>query len=151
LFSPPPVVETLEFEQGWDELRQQALGSVHGRNTRDTLQTLLLERTASYQGSGNKPFAIDTPRLLDALSAVPTSGLLPEGFPEDVRSFIPTVSEARLWARLQKVIAKLRSFRDEIAKLTEDNFDKQAFVSDLREIIPLLQKTQCWPPARRRN
>jgi hypothetical protein len=35
------------------------------------------------------------------------------------------------------VIAKLRSFRQEI--------DKNAFVVDLREIIPLLQKTNCWP------
>jgi hypothetical protein len=45
------------------------------------------------------------------------------------------------------VIAKLRSFREGIAGFVDDSLDKNAFVSDLREIIPLLQKTNCWPAA----
>ncbi len=147
LFSLPPQGDTQEFEESWDKLKEQALGSVNGRTTRRALQTLLLERTASYQGSGHKPFAIDSSRLIDAMSQASSGGPLPEGLPEDVRSFIPMMSEARIWTRVQKVIAKLRSFRDEIASFTDDNFDKNVFVSDLREIIPLLQKTQCWPTA----
>ena len=147
LFSPPPQTDAQVFEEGWDQLRAQALGSVNGRNTRSTLQTLLLERTASYQGSGNKPFAIDSSRLLDALSGFPPTGALPEGLPEEARSFIPTMSEARLWTRLQPVIAKLRSFHGEIAYFVGEDIDKNAFIADLREIIPLLQKTNCWPGA----
>ena len=147
LFSPPPQTDAQIFEEGWDQLRAQALGSVNGRNTRSMLQTLLLDRTASYQGSGNKPFAIDSPRLLDALSGEAPTGALPEGLPDEARSFIPTMSEARLWTRLQTVITKLRSFREEIADFVDDSLDKNAFVADLREIIPLLQKTNCWPAA----
>lgn len=145
LFAPPPSIENQDFEEGWDQLRSQAIGSVNGRNTRTTLQTLLLDRTASYQGSGNKPFAIDSPRLLDALSDETPTGGLPEGLPEEARSFIPTMSEARLWTRLQAVINKLRSFREEISEFVDEKLDKNEFVADLREIIPLLQKTNCWP------
>lgn len=145
LFSPPPQAHAQAFEEGWDQLRAQALGSINGRSTRASLQSLLLDRTASFQGAGNKPFAVDTPRLLDALSGDPPTGPLPEGLPEDVRTFIPTMNEARLWSRLQPVIVKLRGFRKEIADFVDDSFDKNAFVADLREIIPLLQKTNCWP------
>lgn len=147
LFSPPPQTDAQVFEEGWDQLRTQALGSVNGRNIRSTLQSLLLERTASYQGSGNKPFAIDSSRLLDALSGAPPTGALPKGLPEEALSFIPTMSETRLWTRLQPVVAKLRSFREDIADFVDENLDKNAFVADLREIIPLLQKTNCWPEA----
>ena len=147
MFSPPPQTEAQTFEEVWDQLRAQALGSVNGHNTRNTLQTLLLDRTASYQGLGNKPFAIDSPRLLDALAGEPPTGPLPEGLPDEARSFIPTMNEARLWTRLQTVIAKLRNFREGIADFIDNSLDKNAFVADLREIIPLLQKTNCWPAA----
>jgi hypothetical protein len=145
LFASLPQTEIQAFEEGWDQLRAQALGSVNGCSTRTTLQTLLLERTASYQGSGNKPFAIDSQRLLDALSSDPPTGGLPDGLPEEARTFIPTMSEARLWPRLQAVITKLRSFREEISDFVDQNLDKNEFVTDLREILPLLQKTNCWP------
>lgn len=147
LFSPPPQTGAQMFDENWDQLRAHALGSVNGHNTRSTLQTLLLDRTASYQGSGNKPFAIDCSRLLDALTAPAPTGALPEGLPEEVRSFIPTMNEARLWKQLQTVIAKLRNFRKEIGDFVDDSIDKNAFVADLRDIIPLLQKTNCWPAA----
>jgi hypothetical protein len=145
LFSAPAQTEVPAFEEGWDQLRAQALGSINGRSTRTLLQELLLQRTGSFQGAGNKPFAVDTPRLLDALSGDPPIGPLPEGLPDEVRAFIPMMNEARLWTRLQAVIAKLRSFRHEIADFVDDSFDKNAFVADLHEIIPLLQKTDCWP------
>lgn len=147
LFSPPPPTDAQGFDEGWDQLRALALGSVNGRTTRSMLQTFLLERTASYQGSGNKPFAVDSSRLLDALSAPPMSDALPEGLPDEARSIIPTMSEARLWTRLQPTIAKLRKFHGEIAQYVGDDIDKSAFVADLREVIPLLQKTSCWPSA----
>lgn len=146
LFAAPPLRSEMQtFEDGWDQLRSQALGSVNGRSMRAVLQELLLHRSAAFQGLGNKPFAIDSPRLLDVLAGSPPGGALPEGLPEEVRTFIPTMTEARLWGKLQAVIAKLRIFRSEIADFADENFDKNGFVSDLREIIPLLQRTGCWP------
>ncbi|MFW7270015.1 protein DpdH [Gluconacetobacter sp. Hr-1-5] len=144
LFGSPPQVETQAFEEGWDQLRAQATGSVNGRSVRTILQGLLLDRSASFQGIGSKPFAVDSPRLLDALTGDPPSGL-PEGLPDEVRPFIPTMTDARIWGRLQVVIAKLRAFRNEIADYVDERIDKGSFVADLREIIPLLQKTNCWP------
>jgi hypothetical protein len=145
LFAPPPQVEAQPFEEGWDQLRACALSEVNGRSTRALLQDLLLDRSASFQGAGNKPFAIDSPRLLDVLAGDPPKGPLPEGLPDEARTFIPTMTDARLWGKLQAVIARLRTFRAEIADCVDESLDKKEFVSDLREIIPLLQKTNCWP------
>ncbi len=145
LFSPSPQTVAQGFEEGWDQLAALALGSVNGHSTRDILQTLLLERIASFQGSGNKPFAIDSSRLLDALSTQPAIDEVPEGLPEEARKFIPSMSDARLWRRLQPAISKLRKFHEEIAQYVGDDVDKNAFIADLREIIPLLQRTDCWP------
>lgn len=145
IFSSPPQSEAHAFEEGWDQLRAQALGSVSGRSTRAILQELLLDRIASFQGAGNKPFAIDSPRLLDVLVSDAPTGPLPEGLPDEARTFIPTMTDARIWGKLQAVIAKLRAFRTEIADYVDESFDKSAFVADLREIIPLLQKTNSWP------
>ncbi|MGW9946516.1 hypothetical protein J2W92_001853 [Rhizobium leguminosarum] len=145
LFSPPPQVETHAFEEGWDQLRAQATAWVNGRSTRTILQDLLLDRSASFQGTGSKPFAIDSLRLLDELTGDPPAGPLPDGLPDEARTFIPTMTDARIWGRLQSAIAKLRTFRSEIADYVDESFDKGAFVADLREIIPLLQKTNCWP------
>ncbi|MFL4469010.1 protein DpdH [Tateyamaria armeniaca] len=147
IFAPSPQTEVEPFEEGWDELRRLALGRKNGHNVRSILQSLLLERIASYQGSGNKPFAIDTSRLLAALSADAQTEKNTEGLPDEARSFIRATSDQRLWPRLQKVIIKLRRFRDETVDFADDDFDKNAFVTDLREIIPLLQKTNCWPTA----
>lgn len=145
IFAPPPQVEAQAFEEGWDQLRAQASGSVNGRSARAILQELLLDRSASFQGTGSKAFAIDSPRLLDALAGDPPAGPLPEGLPDEARTFIPTMTDARIWGKLQAVIAKLRGFRTGIADYVDENLDKSTFVADLREIIPLLQKTNCWP------
>lgn len=145
LFSPAPQNVAQEFEENWDQLTALALGSVNGHSTRDTLQTLLLERIASFQGSGNKPFALDSSRLLDALTTQTRGDEVPEGLPDEARKFIPSMSEARLWRRLQPAISKLRKFREDITQYVGDDVDKNAFVGDLREVIPLLQRTDCWP------
>lgn len=145
IFAPSPEIDTQAFEEGWDQLRAQALGSVNGRRTRAVLQELLLDRSASFQGSGNKAFAIDSPRLLDVLGGDPPTGPMLDGLPDEARTFIPTMTDARIWGKLQAVIAKLRAFRTEITEYVDEGIDKGAFVADLREIIPLLQKTNCWP------
>ncbi|TCM76760.1 protein DpdH [Rhizobium sp. BK068] len=145
LFSPPPQVDNQTFEEGWDQLRAHATASHNGRSTRSILQELLLDRSASFQGTGSKPFAVDSLRLLDQLAGDPPAGPLPEGLPDEARTFIPTMADARIWGRLQGVVAKLRAFRTEIADYVDENLDKGTFVADLREVIPLLQKTNCWP------
>lgn len=145
LFAPAPTLEAQAFDEGWDQLRAQSLSSAGGRNNRAILQTLLLDRTASYQGSGTRPFAVDSPRLLDALTSELSADASPEGLPEEAYNLIRTMGETRLWTRLQTVINKLRSFRHDIADFVDEDFDKNAFVAHLRETIPLLQKTDCWP------
>ncbi len=145
LFSAPPQLEMQTFEEGWDQLRAQATGSVNGRSSRTTLQQLLLDRSSSFQGAGSIPFAVDSPRLLEAIAGDPPAGPLPDGLPDEARAFIPTMTDGRIWGRLQSVISKLRAFRSEIADYVDESFDKGDFVADLREIIPLLQKTSCWP------
>ena len=80
LFASPPQVETHAFEEGWDQLRDQATGSVSGRSIRSIMQKLLLERSVpASKGSASKHYAIDSVRLLDVLASDPTS-TLPEGF-----------------------------------------------------------------------
>lgn len=145
LFSPSPQVEFEPFEDNWDQIRAQAQGAVNGRSPRRTLQDLLLDRCSSFQGTGNKPFAIDGPRLLDVLTGDPPAGPVTEGLPDEARNFIPTMTDARLSGKLQAVIAKLRTFRTDIADFVDDDLDKGAFVADLRAIVQLLQKTNCWP------
>jgi hypothetical protein len=128
-----------------EELRTYALDLKSGRDMRTELQTLLLERVASFQGAGSKPFAVDTPRLIDVLSGDLPTGAVPEGLPEEISLFIPTMSEARLEVRIRPLIEKLQAFQKDISAFVDDSLDKNAFVADLRGIIPLLQRTNCWP------
>ena len=51
-----------------------------------------------------------------APTPLPT-GPVPEGLPDDVRAFIPTISDTRIWTRLQPVITKLRTFRNQNHRL----------------------------------
>lgn len=148
LFEQPPPLDGAIIEANWDQLRANALRGSNGRDIRPLLQDALRDRAASYQGdAGRKPFAIDLVRIFDALQleaeARPT---LPEGVSEDIRIFLPTLNEGRIWDRVQAVIQLLRQFREEIGEfLDEEKLDKSAFVNDLKEIVHLLQKTQCWP------
>ncbi len=62
-----------------------------------------------------------------------------------LHTFVPTMTDERIRGKLRAVIAKLRTFRTQIADFVDESLDKSAFVADLREVIPLLQKTNCWP------
>ena len=55
-------------EESWDRVRTSALGFAGSKVARDFLQTELLNRTASFQGLGAKPYALDIARILDAMS-----------------------------------------------------------------------------------
>ena len=146
LFSLPPLGDSHASEDGLGALRTQAMSSENGRDMRTKLQILLLERVASFQGTGNKPFAVDSPRLIDALSGE-TTNVGNDDVLNDVRAFIATMTETRLKSRIKPVIIQLSFFQKEIAEFIDDSFDKNAFISDLRNTIRLLVSTNCWPTA----
>jgi hypothetical protein len=69
-----------------------------------------------------------------------------EGLDDDVKLILPNLSRDRVWQRMKGVLALLEGFRVEAgAFLTDDKLDKAAFVTDLKEIMALLNKTGCWP------
>ncbi len=71
---------------------------------------------------------------------------MPEGLAEEIRIFLPTISADRLWNRIQGVLSLLRKFREDVGGFfADEKLDKNAFVSDLKEVVVLLQRTQCWP------
>ncbi|WP_067105517.1 protein DpdH [Sphingopyxis granuli] len=147
LFDQPASFDGSSVEPQWDQLRTHALNGSSGRDIRKLLQDALRDRSASYQGNGRTPFAIDLVRIYDALQLPPEErATLPDAVSEDIRMFLPSLSEDRIWARVQPVIALLRQFRDEVGDFLDDEkLDKNAFVADLKTIVHLLQKTQCWP------
>jgi hypothetical protein len=139
LFEPLPAPEPTA-DEAWDQLRRDTFPP----HMREKLQKELFDRVASFQGTGAQAFAVDTVRLTEALSS---SGGAADGLPEGLPTFIASVGEVRLWSRLTPLIARLRSFQNEIAEFIDDTFDKAAFVADLRDVALLLQATGAWPPS----
>ncbi|WP_376711317.1 hypothetical protein [Pseudochrobactrum lubricantis] len=109
------------------------------------MQEELLARSASFQGAGNTPFAIDIVRLLDAFGGEGYGTEALDGLPEDVRVFLRPLGEARLWPQLAPVVQKLDNFKTQIADYVEGDFDKSTFVADLEAIVMLLAKTGTAP------
>jgi hypothetical protein len=144
LFKVPSPTSAAGAEETWDKLRAAALGFVGFKPARDLLQTEFLARTASFQGTGAKPYGLDIARILDALGRSGAELVL-EGLPDDVKSFLRTISEQRLWPQLQPVINKLRTFQTEVAEFLAEGFNKTQFVTDLQDIIPLLVRTATAP------
>jgi hypothetical protein len=130
-------------EVSWDQVRAQVL-QLEGAAVRPRLQSELLRRVASFQGTGAQAFAIDTPRLLDALSSDTTMDV--EGLPEDLARYLPSVTDARLVRALQPVVGQLRAFQQDIAGFIDADFDKSQFVEDLRDVLVRLQEEGAWPP-----
>lgn len=135
-------------EEAWDRVRAAALGLAGSRVARDLLQTELLIRTASYQGTGAKPYGLDITRILDAVSGAGVDPPL-EGLPDELKTFLRSVSDQRLWQALQPVIAKLRTFQAEVGEFLDEDFNKAQFVADLQEIIRLLAATSTAPSSLR--
>ncbi|HEY8127815.1 MAG TPA: protein DpdH [Hyphomicrobium sp.] len=141
LFAKPVPKQTHPFEDNWDRLRSNASAVISDKPGRERLQTELLERTACFQGTGGKAFAIDIVRLLDALGNDDASGGGADQLPEDVKVFIRPIAETRLKSQLGPVVAKLKSFSAQIGDYIDESFDKAAFVADLQEICRLLLMT----------
>ena len=131
-------------EEAWDKLRMNALGLAGTKPARGSLRTEVLNRTASYQGTGAKPYALDIARILDAMNSTGAEPAL-EGLPDELKTFLRSISDQRLWGQLQPVIEKLRAFQVEVADLLGENFNKVQFANNLQEIIPLLVATTTAP------
>lgn len=144
LFAKPETKEKQGFEDNWDKVRDTALGCIGTKTARDVLQSELLERVASFQGTGGKAFAVDIARLLDLVAedAVPEAV---DRLPDEVKTFIRPLGEPRLWGQLTQIVAKLREFRTYINEFLDEKFDKLSFISDLQEIIRLLSATGSFP------
>jgi hypothetical protein len=140
LFKVPDQPPEGGAEEIWDKLRTLVVS----KPARDLLQGEFLSRTASYQGTGAKPYGLDIVRIFDALSRADAEPAL-EGLPDNAKSFLRSISEQRLWTQLQPVINKLRSFQTEVAEFIDESFNKAQFVANLQEIIPLLVTTATAP------
>lgn len=148
LFDQARPLDGTNVEASWDQLRTQAINGSGVRPIRPLLQDALRDRSASFQGDlGRKPFAIDAARLFDSLTAESqTLPRAPEGVAEEIRTFLPTITEDRIWRGIQGVLGLLRKFREDVGSfLADEKLDKAAFVGDLKEVVVLLQRTQCWP------
>ncbi|NEI59445.1 hypothetical protein GR200_30925 [Rhizobium leguminosarum] len=148
LFDQAHLFDRTSVESNWDQLRAQAVNGTGLRPIRPLLQEALRDRCASYQGdSGRKPFAVDTARVFDALGLNTESlSRAPEGVAEEIRNFLPTITDDRIWNRIQGVLGLLRKFRENIGGfLADEKLDKNAFVGDLKDVVVLLQRNQCWP------
>jgi hypothetical protein len=155
-FEPRQVLEALlnpanremvpSGEEAWDRVRDTALGLAGSRPARDGLQTQLLARVAAFQGTGAKPHALDIARIQDALSRTTADPPL-EGLPDELKTFMRSISEQRLWPQLQSVVGKLRAFKTEVAEFLDVGFNKAQFVVDLQEIVRLLAATSTAPSA----
>jgi hypothetical protein len=148
LFNVPESAPAAGAEEAWDRLRATALGLAGAKVARNFLQTEILNRTASFQGLGAKPYALDIARILDAVSRTSAEPAL-EGLPDELKTFLRSISDQRLWPQLQPVVAKLRAFQDDVAELLDEGFNKAHFVADLQEIIRLLVTTSTTPASLR--
>ncbi len=136
-------------EEAWDRVRETALGTAGTKPARDLLQAEFLARVASFQGTaGTKPHALDIVRILDAMARVGAEVSL-EGLPDEIKSFMRSISDQRLWPQLQSVVTTLRAFKSEVAEFLDAGFNKAQFVADLQDIVRLMGATSTAPSALR--
>jgi hypothetical protein len=133
------------YDENWDRLRAHATALIGDKPGRDRLQTELLERTASFQGSGRTAFAIDIVRVLDTLGDDEKARVGVDQLADEVKVFVRPIAEDRVKNQLRSVVAKLKVFRFEIGDYIEEGFDKASFVEDLQQVVQLLASTGIQP------
>jgi hypothetical protein len=147
LLAPQPNPSCIAVEENWDAIKATAFAAIGQKPARDVLQRELLNRVAAFQGErGNQPYALDITRVLEALQPNAGAEGALESLPDDIKQFIRPLGEARLWARLQPVIAKLRDFGTQIGEFIDDSFNKAQFVAELQDTMRLLGRTGTMPP-----
>lgn len=148
MFDPARSFDSASVEPHWDQLRNHALNGTGSRPIRSLLQDALRDRCVSYQGdTGRKAYAVDTPRLFDALTMeADDRPKVMEGIPDEVRTFLPTISDDRIWSRIQGVLGLIKRFQQDVGEfLADEKLDKNQFIADVKDVVALLHQTQCWP------
>lgn len=142
-------MESQTFDEGWEKVRASVWADTGGVPARKTLQEALQDLMGAFQGAtGGKLFGLDGVRLLDALAAGDKDGepdpTIPDELSAEVRGYLSPLNPKRLWAQIQGVIAKLRTFRTELGDYIDADFDKNAFISELETVASLLSSTGNW-------
>jgi len=143
LLSKPVQSPNEIFEEDWAALRDRALNL----DDREKLQRALLRRVASYQTTGDTPYAVDTVRLLKALSSeIDREAYTNLGKSDlDTYKLVSGMDDESLQRKLRKVVASLKSFRASVWEYGSDKFDKNGFTDDLLQTYKLLRETGCLP------
>lgn len=143
LLSKPVQSPNEIFEEDWAALRDRALNL----DDREKLQRALLRRVASYQTTGDTPYAVDTVRLLKALSSeIDREAYTNLGKSDlDTYKLVSGMDDESLQRKLRKVVASLKSFRASVLEYGSDKFDKNGFTDDLLQTYKLLRETGCLP------
>lgn len=136
----PPSRPHHPFEERWDSVKEAMLGQINGVSAREALQAFLLENAGAFQGLGKTPFAIDTVRLVQAFSEDFGEQALLD-MPNEIKTFLRLTSEAAIRSGISQATAKIQRFKNEVDAEFGDNFDKGAFVSDIRSIFMKLVDT----------
>lgn len=148
VFSPLPPMESQAFDEGWEKVRMSVWADTGGVAARKTLQDDLRDLMGAFQGAGSVLFGLDGVRLLDALAAGDKDNEVDTTLPDDLgaetRAYLSPLNAKRLWAQIQGVIAKLRTFRIELSDYIDVDFDKNAFISELETVASLLSSTGNW-------
>ncbi|MET3527175.1 protein DpdH [Phenylobacterium koreense] len=147
-FSPLPAMENQAFDDGWEKVRASVWAETGGVAARKTLQDDLRDLLGAFQGAGSVLFGLDGVRLLDALAAGDkddeSETSLPDELGAETRGYLNPLNAKRLWAQIQGVIAKLRTFRTELSDYIDADFDKTAFIAELEAVASLLSSTGNW-------
>jgi len=138
LFTPPPEIPITLPDDEWTHLKRDA--AKHHMVLRDEL----LARTAVRQGGADKEYGIDCVRLLKTIAPFKTTWKISATFPTAPET--PNVDEAvhfakqlpgKLSAAMRKRVDQLTTVRQRSQVELGDDFDKNALVAKLKELIPL--------------
>jgi len=113
-----------------------------GKPARESLQHEVFSRAGAFQGTGSLVHAIDGVRIIAALEAA--TGDETGELSQEYANYLRQISPNRLWSAVSKVISDLEQFKTDVSELTEPDFDKRAFVEDLKAIAVLLGQTGTW-------
>ena len=146
LFEPLPPRSEQGFDANWEALRDAAWGQLTGQPARGALQSELQGLMSAFQGSsGTTPYALDSVRLLDSLTAADNAGSSVDNLSPETLNYLRQFGDNRVWLQIQPLIGKLRQFRSDLSGYVDAGFDKSAFIKDLEETVGLLVETATWP------
>jgi hypothetical protein len=142
--SPAPTISSTDlhegsYEQKWHQLQEEVCAN------RQTLQSLLTARMASFQGPGTTVHAIDTVRLGEALKA-PQRTLPKELDVNPLLNHAQNLDERRLRARALPVAQGLAQFAGYIRGIIGPSFSKEDYLREAKDLVTAVEDANVWPP-----